>query len=112
MINAGKLNKRISILRAVGVTNNSLGQGTPKYQVYKTVWANVTPLTGKEYSEAQIIRAETTYRIKLRYIDGVLPDMKVEYNGKKFDIISVLNIEERNVELHLMCAEQYPTKGV
>jgi len=112
MTNAGRLNKIIIILKVVGVTNNTLGHGVPKFETFKTVWANVAPLTGKEYSEAQIMRAETTYRIKIRYTPGVVPDMKVEYNGKKLDIISVLNIEERNIELHLICSEKYPAKGV
>lgn len=111
-MNIGKMRNRIKILKAVGVTNNTLGQSVPKFETFKTVWANVSPLTGKEYNESQIIRAETTYRIKIRYIPGVVPDMKVEYNNKKLDIISVLNVEERNVELHLICSEKYPAKGV
>lgn len=69
------------------------------------VWANVTPMTGREYEESQKIRAETTYRITTRFFQNITTDMKILYNGKTFDIVSVLNIEERNVELQIICSE-------
>ena len=108
MINPGAYNKKIDILKPNGVTSNTLGQGVPKYELFKTVWASISPLSGKEYHEAQMIRAETTYRIKMWYVDGVLPDMKISYNGREFEIISILNMGERNTELHIICIEKYP----
>lgn len=69
------------------------------------VWASVTPMTGREYAESQKIRAETTYRITTRFFQNITTDMKILYEGKTFDIVSALNIEERNVELQIICSE-------
>ena len=69
------------------------------------VWANVSPTTGREYEEAQKLRAETTYSITTRYFDGIKPDCKILYNNKLFDIVSVLNIGELKSELKIIASE-------
>lgn len=69
------------------------------------VWANVAPMTGREYQESQKIRAETTYNITTRYFPGITTDMKILYGVKVFDIVSVLNINECNVELKIVASE-------
>lgn len=70
------------------------------------VWAEVLPATGREYEEAQKIRAETTYKITTRHFQGITADMKILYGVKIFDIISVLNVGERNVELQIVVKEK------
>jgi SPP1 family predicted phage head-tail adaptor len=70
-----------------------------------SVWAGVAPLTGREYEESQKIRAETTYRVVTRYFAGISPDMKILYNNKTLDIVSVLNVGERNTELEIIATE-------
>lgn len=68
-------------------------------------WANVKPMTGREYMESQKIRAETTYNVSFRYIADVTADMLVLYNGKKLKIESALNLNERNRQILLVCSE-------
>jgi len=70
------------------------------------IWANVSPMTGREYEESQKIRAETTYKISTRYFPDITADMKILYGKKTFDIVSVLNLEERNTELQIICTER------
>jgi SPP1 family predicted phage head-tail adaptor len=69
------------------------------------VCAGVEPLTGKEYEEAQKLRAETTYRVTTRYFGGITPDMKVLFRNKTLHIVSVINVEERNRELAITAYE-------
>lgn len=70
------------------------------------VWANVSPTTGREYDEAQKLRAETTYTITTRYFDTIISNMKIMFNGRIFDIVSVLNIGQRNTELRIVASER------
>lgn len=70
------------------------------------VWANVAPATGREYSESQRLRAETTYNVVTRYFSGISPDMKILFENKIFNIISVLNINERNTQLKIVATER------
>lgn len=66
----------------------------------------VQPMTGREYQEAQKIRAETTYKITTRYFPNISTDMKVLFKNRTFEIVSVLNIEERNRELQIVATER------
>jgi len=70
------------------------------------VWASVAPMTGREYEEAQKLRAETTYNIITRYFPNITTDMKILHRDRIFDIVSVLNTNERNVELHIVAKER------
>ena len=67
--------------------------------------ANVAPQTGREYEESQKIRAETTYNINVRYFPGITSDMKIMYGVKIFNIVSVLDINERHTNLKIVAAE-------
>lgn len=54
-----------------------------------SVAAFVTPTTGREYEESQKIRAETTYKISTRYFRNITPSMRILYNNREFEIVSV-----------------------
>lgn len=72
---------------------------------YATVWAAVEPLSGREYFSAQQMNAEVTTNIRIRYLSGVTPSMRVKWGERLYNIQSVINVRERNRELHLMCKE-------
>jgi len=71
-----------------------------------TVWAAVEPLRGREYFAAQQVNAETTTRIRIRYRAGVTSAMRGRYGSRTYDIVSVIDVDERHVELQLMCTER------
>lgn len=100
-----KMRHRITFLKPSGSVLNDLGEAVPEYTDYMTVWAEVSPKTGREYDEAQKLRAETTYNITTRYFDGITAEMRIRHNGKIFEIISVLNVGGRNAELKIVAAE-------
>ncbi len=58
-----------------------------------------------QHFAAQSTQADVTHRITLRYMSGITPKMRVNYNSRIFDILSVINVGERNRELQLMCRE-------
>ena len=71
-----------------------------------SVAAFVAPMTGREYEESQKIRAETTYKISTRYFQNISHDMRILYNKKEFEIVSVLDLNERHEELQIVVAEK------
>lgn len=103
---AGELRHRITIRRISGTIENEAGELIPSYADFKTVWAAVEPLRGREYLEAQKINEELSYLIKIRFIEGITPDMVIKFKGRIFEIQNILNIGERKRELHLMCIEK------
>lgn len=101
---AGKLRHSITIQQQ-STTQDSYGQQVETWTNVATVWASVEPLRGKEYFESKQEKAEVTTKITMRYRDGILPKMRVVFGSKTYDIQDVINLEERDRELHLMCLE-------
>ena len=103
----GKLRHKITI-QEYSATRDSFGAQIEGWNDKASVFASVTPICGKEYFASQQLNAEVTTKITIRYLAGITPKMRVMFGNRIFDILSVLNFEERNIELNLMCKESVP----
>ena len=101
----GNLRHRITLQKPV-ITKDSIGQELEEWQDVATVWASVEPLSGKEYFNAQQVNSEITTRITIRYIELLSPQWVVQLGKRTFNILSVINFEERNIYLQLLCSEK------
>jgi len=103
---AGKLRHKITIQYCPEPqSQDSYGAVIKNWSDYATVWASIEPARGREFWESQQINAEVTAKITIRYLAGITPKMRVKYGSRIFEIISVINPEERNRELQLMVKE-------
>jgi SPP1 family predicted phage head-tail adaptor len=102
---SGKLNHRIELQSKVA-TRDSYGSETIVWKKESIVWGSVEPISGREYFLAKQVQAETTHRIRIRYYAGLRPDWRILFGTRIFEIDSVINIEEKNREMVLMCHEQ------
>ena len=72
---------RADILKVKSDTNTT---GNPQ-EVYETHLSSVPvyfeTARGREFWEAKGLHAETVGRIRLRYIEGITPDMQLVLNG-------------------------------
>ena len=89
-LEAGKLRHRIDIDDAVRVQDEN---GDPV--VSWVPWATSIPATvefpsGKEYFAANQIQAQVQVRFFIRYIEGVVPTMRVRYKGVAYNLSAVL----------------------
>lgn len=100
----GKLRHR-AILQRKEITQDELKQQTETWVDFAYIWAAIQPLAGREYFSARQENAEVTTRITIRYLKDVKPDMRVMFNEKVYEILSVINQDERNISLVLMCKE-------
>ena len=101
---AGNLRHRVTI-QTFTTTTDSYGQPIESWATFAEVWGAVEPLTGREYFQAQQVQAEVNYRVRLRYLAGVVPTMRVLHDGRTLEVQAVINPDERNRELQLMCRE-------
>lgn len=101
----GRTNKRITFCR-YEEKENSLSQMGQALTEVKTVWASVEPTRGREYQEAQRIRPELTYKITTRYHKEITPDMFIKFKERYFNIVSIINVRERNEMLEIICTEK------
>lgn len=95
------------IIQTITESPDSIGQPIPSSGTLATVWASVEPLEGRELLQARQIHAEVTHRIITNeYVSGVTPKHRVAFGARSFDILSVLNPEERNIHLEIMAKER------
>jgi SPP1 family predicted phage head-tail adaptor len=107
ILQIGKLRHRIQIVQP-GVTQDSAG-GTTQTDatVLCTTWATIQALSGTEKFAAHEFVSQVTHSVYLRYRTDFTIDssMNVWYNGRTFQIEAVLNPDERNKMLQLLCIE-------
>lgn len=104
---AGQLRHLVTIERLTAGSPQQTGSGEPdeSWATFAIVRASIEPLEGRELFSAQAVNNEVTVRIRMWYIAGVVPKMRVSHGGLYYDILSVINKELRNRELELMCKE-------
>ena len=100
----GDLRHRVTIQR-LETTKDSLGGAVETWVDFKTCWAKVQPVSGREYWEAKKANAEVSIRVTMRYTPGILPNMRLFHAGRFLEIVVVRNIDERNRETVLLCKE-------
>jgi len=101
-MNIGRMRHRIKI-NNVNATTDSAGYTVEVPTEFATVWAEVQPVSGKEYFGAAAIKAENTIRFKIRYLNGITNDMTVEFETKIYNIKSIIDTDMRHKELVLAC---------
>lgn len=84
---------------------NDNGFSTEDWVVQKQVWAMIKTLQGREYYQAATTQNENSIRFIINYTNGLHPDMRVVYDGRNFDIESIINDDEANKTMTIMCKE-------
>ena len=101
---AGRLRHVITIEQSTK-TDNTLGEPIETWATFKQVRAQITPINGKEYFAASQIQSTVSHKVKIRYTSGITTDMRINFNGRYFDIESIINFQERNKEIEMMVTE-------
>jgi len=102
---ASRLNKRITFLKPITTIQDDTQYEDVSFVTYKTVYAGVIPIIGKELVDTHNITNKTNYKINTRYFSDLKEDMRIDYNGKIFEIVSIINANERNEELVITALE-------
>lgn len=86
------LNTRIEIWHNTTV-KNELGQRSFQPALFKKMWAGIIPQTGSLLNgrAADIALTRTTHKFITRFDSSVTSDMWIIHNGKRYDIIYVLD---------------------
>lgn len=100
----GKLRHRVK-LQVYTATRDSFGGEVEAWTDIAELWASIEPISGKEYFASQQINAEVNTKIVIRYKAGVNPKMRIKFGDRFFEIVSVICIQEKRKEIHLMCKE-------
>lgn len=106
----GSLIHRLKIQALAGQQTNTMGEPVEDWETIGHRYAAIEGLAGKEYWDAQQVKATTSHTVSIRYFSGLTTAMRFlwgrdEESGRVFNIGSALNLEERN-EWHVCkCTE-------
>jgi len=108
---AGELRHRINLIRQSS-TKGEYGQDVVSWSTDKTVWAAIWPIKGQEYYNAQSVQSVVTHKVRIRHTTfsnttTITPKHRIELKdgSRMWEIESVINPDERNIYLQLMCKE-------
>jgi len=101
---AGDLRHRVTIQKRALVAN-SMNELVPTFSDLETVWAAVEPLSGREFFQAKQANSEVAGKVRIRYMDGILPTMRVKFGNRNLLIDSIIAPKENRRELILMYTE-------
>ena len=87
-------------------TSDGMGANTTTWGTVEVFWGSVEPLRGREWIASGLENSEVSGKIVRRYKSGITPDMIVTFDSRTFQIVSVINVDERNVEQQLMVVEK------
>ncbi|NFL36787.1 phage head closure protein [Clostridium botulinum] len=72
---------------------------------FKTVWAAISNLYGKEYFEAAAVQAEKTVKFTIRFTKDIDESMRIMFQGKQYNITSIDNIKYANKFIEIKAME-------
>ncbi len=92
---AGRKDRRIDIqIRSTSTSNT--GAKVESWTLYREVWAQVTPMDGREMFSADQITSEVDTEFKIDYIGALKPaTFRIKYVGKIYDIRYVAEVGRR-----------------
>ena len=101
---AGTLNKRITIQYQTKVSND-MGGFIVTWVNAATVWAALWPLSATETVKSMQTSMVISHRIRIRYLSVLRPSWRLKFGEKFYNIVSIINPNERNEYLDLICKE-------
>lgn len=101
---SGPLRHRITLQNRTS-SKDEFGQLVETWADLATVWGSVEPISGRELLSAQQTLGEVTHRIRTRYCAGITAATRILFNGRIFDIESVINDKEKNAHIEIMAKE-------
>lgn len=108
-MNPGKLDKRIVIQKLeIVTTENNFDEEA--WMDFKTVWASINNLWGKEFYAAKAINEENTVEFIIRYSKDLevlnSKEYRIKWQGREFDITFIDNIRYENKWLKIKAIER------
>ena len=105
MTQRGAMRHRVK-LQSSTLAADAAGGNVQTWADVATIWAAITPLSGQESFTAQQFAAKVSHWVLIPYRSGVTAQMRLLYGARAFNIQSVVNVDERNHVLKLLCEER------
>jgi SPP1 family predicted phage head-tail adaptor len=102
-LSIGELRQRITFqIPKTSINDNGFEETI--FEDYKTVWAKVSNLSGREYFEAASFNQENTVIFKIRNI-YINEEMQIIFKDKKYNIFFIDNTDYKNKYIEIKALE-------
>ena len=103
---AGRLRHKVT-LQSVGSTYDAYGDLSNSWTTDASVWASISPVSGKEEYVAGELTGVETHSIRLRYRTGITAQNRIIFGSRTFEIVSVKdwNDYKPGRSLEIFCKE-------
>lgn len=103
---AGQLNQRVRVMRPVR-TIDAIGASSVEYRRLTDTWCSIWPQSARETPVAGAISTIGTHQVRMRKaaVSGLTADHRLEMADRVFDIVGIMNVEERGEMWQLNVAE-------
>lgn len=91
------------VLQSKSVTRDAAGGEVVTWTTAASCWAEVAPIGGREFVTLRAAQQDLTHRVRMRYLPGINPGMRLMWRGTAYDVREVINAGARNRELELLC---------
>lgn len=105
-ISIGEMRQRITFQSARKVKDGHGGWNLPSWDDFATVWAQVEPLSGREYYFAAQVKADLTHRVGIRYLAGLNEEMRIKFGDRYFEIESIIDLGELHKFMEILAREK------
>ena len=92
----GLMRERVTIQAPIE-QQNPFGEATIEYEVAAEVWASIAGVSTRDYFSAQQSGVLVTHRIFIRAYPGLTHQHRLIWRGRKLEITSILERENRSV---------------
>lgn len=103
---AGKLNKLIDIHKLTLTRSTISGEMAESWSTFSSaIWAGIDYLENSEAfggRDLPKLFEKTNLVFTIRYLSGVIPTMKIVYDSENYQIKSIQNVNQKDVELQIL----------
>ena len=103
-INPGKMRERVTIEKPVR-TENKMGESVLTWVAVRRTWASVEGVSSKEVLANSRQEFDISHRVRLRYQSDLTNNHRLDWNGRKLEIISLLE-HGHHTQHEAICREQ------
>ena len=98
--------KHVVSIQAKTKTRDSVGSWVETWSEFAKTRAKISAISASEQVKNQQIENQITHKVTIRYQSGIIPEMRVVYNSRIFEIVGPpINVREENRWLELLCVE-------
>jgi len=102
----GELDQLIMFQNVASKSRGASGEEIDNWADWKKAWASIKTSGGSESFYNPQLVAMSTHKLKLHYMSGINPLMRVRWGVRILDIVHVDDSRRRQGELYLLCQER------